>query len=80
MPRDALTYEDIAELLQRAMKDPAFRDKLVFDPEGALRDHPRGPGPAAIEFFKSLDDTVFTRAVARYRTAREGLATGDMEA
>lgn len=80
MPRDPLTYEDIAELLVKAMKEPEFRDKLVFDPVEALKDHPRGPGPAAVEFFKSLDDKVFTRSVSRYRSAREALGTGDMEA
>jgi hypothetical protein len=78
-----LTYEDIAELLKRAMEDPGFREKLVSDPEEALKDHERGPGPAAVRFFGSLDDTVFTRAADRYREAREAretLGQADMEA
>ena len=80
MARPPMTYDDIAGILKRAMEDPNFRDKLVADPKEALKNEAKGPGPATIEFFRSLDDRVFTSAVARYRVAREGANQADMEA
>lgn len=81
MPRPAMTYEQIGSVLARAMRDRTFRDQLVHDPVKALAHEAYGVGKEAEEFFKSLDDKVFTVAASRHLAKIDavGLAS-DMEA
>jgi hypothetical protein len=75
-----MSYGDIGNILVQAMKDPAFRNRLLADPKAALADEPFVPGPAALRFFTTLSAGNFAAAAADYRNDRDALdGAADME-
>jgi hypothetical protein len=78
MPRPAMNFDDIGQVLARALVNAEFRRQLLSDPKTLLAHEAKGPGPAAIKFFKSLQNDSFDQAATNYRADALGVAA-DME-
>ncbi|MDT7953233.1 MAG: hypothetical protein RQ966_17150 [Acetobacteraceae bacterium] len=78
--RPSMSYDEVAIVLGRALQDEAFRDALLADPKRTIeRDYPDfTPGPATVEFFRSLGKE-FGQAAATLKRARDAIGgAGDM--
>lgn len=70
----------LAELLRRAMSDPAFREKLLNAPADALRDRNIRADPKWVAFFKGLTPSNFESELRnKVATDPEGEGEGEGE-
>lgn len=66
-----LTHKDLVDLLGRALKDPAFREKIQQSPSRTLDEEGFEPNPAAVDFFVSLSSGGFDHAVRQINVKGE---------
>ena len=62
-----ISHSDVKELMGRALKDPAFRKKLLSSPEKTLKDEGFAANDAAVEFFKTLGQGKFEDAAKKLK-------------
>jgi hypothetical protein len=63
--KEEIHLPELKEILGRAIRNKSLRDKLLNDPEQALRDLHYEPNKHAVEFFKSLDKAKFDQMATR---------------
>jgi hypothetical protein len=66
-----VSHGAIKDILGKALKDHAFRAKLLSAPEKTLQDEGFHPSKAAVEFFKTLNSGNFDAAAKKVRVKGE---------
>jgi hypothetical protein len=67
--------EALRKLLDKAMADPTFRDKLLSSPADTLRDEGLDPTDTWVDFFKGLNANNFE---AKMREAIKDTPSGEV--
>ena len=73
-----MTYAQIAKVLEKALKDSQFRQRLLASPEATLRAEGHQPDQSDIKFFMSLGAESFSAAADRINKSRDGVAAGEV--
>jgi hypothetical protein len=66
-----VNHSAVKDILGRALKDEAFRKKLLSDPKKTLQDEGFHPSDAAVEFFKTLHSGNFDAAAKKVKVKGE---------
>ena len=76
--RKNMTYAQIAKVLQKALTDAKFRQRLLSSPAAALKAEGHNPDQADIKFFMSLGSENFASAADRINKSRDGVEAGEV--
>jgi hypothetical protein len=66
-----VSHNAVKDILGRALKDPAFRSKLLSAPQQTLQQEGFHPSDAAVEFFKTLHSGNFEAAAKKVKVKGE---------
>lgn len=73
-----MTYAQIAKVLQKALSDAKFRQRLLTSPAATLKAEGHNPDQADIRFFMSLASESFGSAADRINRVRDGIEAGEV--
>jgi hypothetical protein len=66
-----VSHGAVKDILGRALKDPAFRSKLLSAPQQTLQQEGYHPSDAAVDFFKTLNSGNFEAAAKKVKVKGE---------
>jgi hypothetical protein len=78
-PPSKINLKELKDILGKAIKDPVQRQKLLADPEKALKDMNYEPHPEAVDFFKGLSAGNFDKAAETFKPHHDDPAFGMAE-